>query len=390
MNFLLTTFFARLDEPMPLLASPALVLENLTDTDECERARRLFRRAVHLDGESVRIIPGLAAHATWPPGLGDLRRQIRELPEGGGIPADLGYELLDRLADEAIKDLVVCRFDDEGQAAYLKAETAELGADSFIMLDSDAPLISGANRAFRICNLMGLLVDDEKAEDSGGIRKSFLLGESLAWSAELGDNICRSLLNHGLYSIDDRGATGFEFTDLDFFQDRLIQVARLIDQRLAESDDNVILYSAELLSVATHSPDIRTSIVNLVGLLELVLTRNPDSSRFNVEDSLAKQFVLKVGTALHLADPARDMGRARSALRDLYSIRSAIAHGDFEGLPKKLGRSVFAEPDDSETSMFTRLELELDAVRSFAYECAKDVLLLALSNPGFTKFLKAG
>jgi hypothetical protein len=166
-------------------------------------------------------------------------------------------------------------------------------------------------------------------------------------------------------------------------------VGGLLDQRFSTFDsDDPLLYAAELLSLARSSADTRTSLVNLVGLLELLLARNPDSARFNVEDSLTKQFVLKVGVLLHSEHPERDMSWVRAALRDLYSLRSAIAHGNFSGLDKLLSKSRFVRPNDGDGVFLSARLARMEVAREFAYDCARCGLWAAIKDPQLVQFLK--
>jgi hypothetical protein len=80
--------------------------------------------------------------------------------------------------------------------------------------------------------------------------------------------------------------------------------------------------------------NLSMKLVGLVAIIEFVLTRNPDFSRFNVEDSINKQFQLKTFvlaervTASGKTFGSIDFAAVNSSLKNLYNIRSKIAHGD--------------------------------------------------------------
>lgn len=90
-----------------------------------------------------------------------------------------------------------------------------------------------------------------------------------------------------------------------------------------------ILHIGNRLKIAhEHINQPELSFLLLVGNIEYILTRNPDTSRFNVEDSISRQFKLKTGVALNSADPNFSLINLKSKLKDIYDLRSKIAHGD--------------------------------------------------------------
>lgn len=80
------------------------------------------------------------------------------------------------------------------------------------------------------------------------------------------------------------------------------------------------------------------AFVEIVSIIEMLLSHNPDSGRFNVEDSITKQFVGKLTLLLYENDKNMDLDRLKKELKFAYSIRSAIAHGDFNNLEDQLNK----------------------------------------------------
>ena len=74
----------------------------------------------------------------------------------------------------------------------------------------------------------------------------------------------------------------------------------------------------------------------LTSILELMLTHNPDFNRFNVEDSINKQFQFKTGVLMYMNDNSIDLPKLKLQLKEIYQARSNIAHGNFGGLAKML------------------------------------------------------
>ncbi|MDZ7957359.1 MAG: HEPN domain-containing protein [Aulosira sp. DedQUE10] len=95
------------------------------------------------------------------------------------------------------------------------------------------------------------------------------------------------------------------------------------------------MYVGSILKIVSHEVnDIRTRIVMLTSIIELLLTHNPDFNRFNVEDSINKQFQLKASILIYLNDKRVDINAVKSRLKIIYQQRSNIAHGNFSAVNK--------------------------------------------------------
>jgi len=68
----------------------------------------------------------------------------------------------------------------------------------------------------------------------------------------------------------------------------------------------------------------------LVSIIEYLVTGNPDTNKFNVEDSINKQFKLKCAILIHNQDKEYDLRELNSELQNIYSQRSNIAHGNYK------------------------------------------------------------
>ncbi len=83
------------------------------------------------------------------------------------------------------------------------------------------------------------------------------------------------------------------------------------------------------------------NVVLLTSIIEFMLTRNPDFNRFNVEDSINKQFQLKASLLIYQNDKKRNLLKIKEDLKNIYNLRSIIAHGDFENLKKLIKKKSF-------------------------------------------------
>jgi len=92
-----------------------------------------------------------------------------------------------------------------------------------------------------------------------------------------------------------------------------------------------LLHIGSILSAAyaqVINPELM--LLLLVSIIEYLVTGNPDTNRFNVEDSINKQFKLKCAILIHNQDKEYDLRVLNSELKNIYSQRSNIAHGNYK------------------------------------------------------------
>jgi hypothetical protein len=97
-----------------------------------------------------------------------------------------------------------------------------------------------------------------------------------------------------------------------------------------QSTEQKIIHVGNQLRISyNHTNDPELMLILLVGIIEYLLTRNPDSNRFNVEDSINKQFRLKTAIAINADNHLLKLNELNQTLADIYDQRSNIAHGNF-------------------------------------------------------------
>ena len=157
----------------------------------------------------------------------------------------------------------------------------------------------------------------------------------------------------------------------------LFDIAETLDAAFAQGQLDKLLYIGSILRIAgQESPDAKVKVLLLTSILELLLTHNPDFNRFNVEDSINKQFQLKTSVLLYLNNPSTDVDEAKKRLKAIYQARSSIAHGNFGELSKIAGKK----------------RSECDPIEDYAeylYLCIRVVLEEYLKNRRFVEFLKS-
>ena len=134
-------------------------------------------------------------------------------------------------------------------------------------------------------------------------------------------------------------------------------------------------YISESLIISSKAP-AKLSLVSTISLIEAILIRKPDANRYHIEDSIMKQFILKLGLLLEGRNQTLDLSATRLKLRELYTQRSNIAHGNFEEFEKVARKSKLDfEFIDSNPS-------QMD-IEEYTYELAhyaEDVLRIVLQE----------
>lgn len=140
-----------------------------------------------------------------------------------------------------------------------------------------------------------------------------------------------------------------------------------------------LLYIGKSLKVAGFElQNRRFRLVMLTSILEMMVTHNPDSSRFNVENSINKQFQLKTSLLVYLNNRGLDVNTIKKRLRVIYQQRSNIAHGNFREVEKYISK---LSQKDGEEEYFDDLVVDL-------YQYIRAVVEEYLKDKVFVDFLK--
>jgi hypothetical protein len=113
-----------------------------------------------------------------------------------------------------------------------------------------------------------------------------------------------------------------------------------LENVLNSENKELILYISEQFKYLKESRDLKATIVVLVGVLELLLTHNPAFNRFNIEDSISKQFLLKMSVVLNKFEGSGELKESKEIIKLIYKIRSLIAHGNFTKLNEILNKDI--------------------------------------------------
>jgi hypothetical protein len=286
------------------------------------------------------------------------------------------FELLARI-------WIIARFDDEGERERINQEAENLnreGHHGFFILEYGNPIVEKSGELIDYCHLVSLLVHTNGQEYGG---RSFLLNYHRNWFQQPAPNHFACIQIFIFMQIADMESND-EIIDSErwlffpSFRDDLSRVVALLDDVIAKNLKEKLLYIAELLRVAGHDiTDDRIVIVVLVSIIELLLTHNPDTNRFNVEDSINKQFRLKAATVIYLNNKLLDLNNLKNRLREIYGLRSSIAHGDFKEVTK------FVEGARKKDENFS-----LDIIVNEIYVYLRAIVFEYLRDYKFIDFLK--
>jgi hypothetical protein len=88
----------------------------------------------------------------------------------------------------------------------------------------------------------------------------------------------------------------------------IVRIARQLEDIFNNNLEEKFLYIADTLRVTGEDiQDQRHLLLTLTGIIELLLTHSPDYTRFNVEDSISKQFKLKASILIYLNDKSKKL-----------------------------------------------------------------------------------
>lgn len=289
--------------------------------------------------------------------LTDLARKIVQ-----GFPENIQSRYTDIESDTGLIDMLstswcIVRYSHQADHSYWFRSTK--GLDVYEIKNYGRELVRD------ICCALSFLL--KLNEDFVG--SSFLLEEK-----DDTDEIRHSILLNSQYHDDIKGA--WRHQRFGKIEEKFTKLSNLIDSQISSPSEDKILYVGGVLRSINEACDFRIEILNLVSVLELFVAHTPDSQRFNIEDSIGKQFRTKI--ALLARDISPSLEELGKELKHIYNIRSKIAHGDFIELKKELSKKT-APPDLKEAMYDIVIRL---------YDIVREVFLSSLRDPELAKFLK--
>jgi hypothetical protein len=234
---------------------------------------------------------------------------------------------------------IILRYEDNGEFEMAKKDRGVF-FDIFFS-DKKHTYWEKYNNLQSYCQIISLLSHDDEDRYIGDSFVSLRKPQDIFYPVDHTHEIIEAFTTfHGNCSIgsDSRGKTWNFFPDV---KDNLISACGLIEimlKRKGESDstkrkqssEEKILFAGDLLRVIENEThDVKVKLLLLVSIIEFMLIRNPDSNRFNVEDSISKQFILKATLLVYNVHQDIDLKETKEALKIIYNQRSDVAHGNF-------------------------------------------------------------
>lgn len=228
---------------------------------------------------------------------------------------------------------IIARYDDKGEEEEIRAETSKNTKPSIVLLEDDSPIIEKSGELVDYSYVVSLIMPPGKHFSY----HSFMLHSSYPYMDSYGPlkYVSREVMYFGLiFSNYDRDKNMlFPYT-----RKKILKAAKELDNSI-KLDKDKIRFIGRLLKIATFdTTDEKIKILILVSIIELLLTHNPNYSRFNVEDSISKQFILKTALVLYQGDKSLNLKEIKEKLKDIYDIRSKIAHGDLGDADKLINK----------------------------------------------------
>lgn len=371
MEFLLTSFIYPLQKPLTLSKQLAFYLDNPQTIEEIEAVKGYLLRAYESGYDYKFPIYSEEDIVTLESILISFRNALSEA-DSHVAHKFTQYER-NNIFDFLASIWVIARFEDEGIGDELREEHRKMleeGITSFFLLDDNHPLLKNAENLANYCSLLSLLIHTEKDSYFG---RNFLLESKTINFDQPAKRIWQEYLMFGMASHRyPKNQDELRWIFFPHAKENIISVAESLEQAFESGLQEKLLYVGSILNIVSHEVnDIKTKIVMLTSIIELLLTHNPDFSRFNVEDSISKQFQLKASILIYLNDKTIDINAVKNRLKIIYQQRSNIAHGNFSAVSKYINS---LSKKEGKEEYFDDLVVELyKYVRAILEEYLKDI-----------------
>jgi hypothetical protein len=250
------------------------------------------------------------------------------------------YTYLEKNKEAEIEDIIsqswiILRYNDNGEFESVKKERNYF-FDIFFT-DAKNAYFDKYNSMLSYFQLISLLIHDKPNDYSGDSLILLKKPQSIFYPIDHTHEIIeafRSFYSNCTIANDKRGKTWDFYPDI---QNELILIANLLEPILTskhktkqQSAKDKIFFIGDLLRVIENeTQDVNVKLLLLVSIIEFLVTRNPDTNRFNIEDSISKQFVLKASILIYNNDKGRRLEDLKSNLKLIYDQRSSVAHGKY-------------------------------------------------------------
>jgi hypothetical protein len=335
-NFLLTKYFFPLQEPITLSQRFGFQIDNPRTDKEIAYAKHFIT-----DLYESRITTVIPPHSKED--IVTLESIIKRFQgtysKSDGYVKEFFREYKRKnVFDYFAKMWCVIRFNDEGASDEIEEmyqDMKEKGQKGFVLLDDNSPVMLNSQLLINYCHLLSLISHTEGKEYFG---RDFIYNPDQLYEPVLLDNLMTDLimLSSDFYNFKNRPdhRDSMDWTFWRFGSQEIQKSASTLEKAFDNGQADQLLYIGGLLGIANRTHDVRIRLLILTSIIELLVTRNPDTSRFNVEDSINKQFQLKASILIYLNNKENDIEDVKKRLKTIYQQRSNVAHGNFSEIDK--------------------------------------------------------
>lgn len=379
MEFLLTSYIYPLERPVELSSTLGFSLDNPRTEHEINVIRDYLSRSFNL--EDTNNLPLDAED-----GFFSIKSALIEFKNRLSCFDPVVRQRFDSFTGEDIFAFlasiwVVARFDDDGLGESLRQEhdtMNEKGMHGFFLLEDDHPLVMKPDLLGNFCCLLSLLIHTESNSYFG---RTLLARHEVIDLRQPSIQIQQDFIMFSIASLSYPDADDeLRWRFFPYARDEIDRTVAQLNNAFGRGLEEELLYIGGLLKLIGHEThDNKIRLLLLTSILELVLTHNPDSNRFNVEESINKQFQLKASILVYLNDKSKEIDSIKKRLKTIYQQRSNIVHGNFTALNKYI--SSLPKKEGQEECF--------DSLIGDAYSYVRAVMEELLKDQGFVEFLKA-
>jgi len=380
MGFLYTWYYYPLREPIPLSPHLGFYLDNPHTKQEITDVADFLLRLRDDESSYYRLITHSRDEIDsleW--FLFRFRDKFVDLD--GYVRKQFNSYNQERVFEFIARMLVIARYPESESSQSLAKKyrrIKERALKEIVILPGEYPEVTNRERLDDFSYLLSLLIHTS-GDDYWG--QNFVLRDE---SKVMDDDPWFNFMNLGGVSPNFSNghlnmADDWQWLFFPSIKKQLIGACKILDSAFSRGDTERLLYIGNLLKIVREVRDAKVKILLLTSILELMLTHNPDFNRFNVEDSINKQFQLKVGVLMYMNDNTIDLTDLKKQLKEIYRTRSNIAHGNFSGLAKmeKVGQKKKDEP-----------EYLLERYATNLYRIIRVAVEVYLRDKAFMEFLK--
>lgn len=378
MFYLITNYFYPLKNEILLSKHFNFILDNPRTTDEIESISKLIQDT-HEKSEVLKFPPiAENQYISLKYFLKEISNYYSENDEYlKNVFSNFKLNSTKSIYKAMAEIVIIVRYNDNDENKRINKEVKLLrseGKAALALLDEENLIFKNADQLKYYGHVLSLLTQDNEYRGSfinsfdSFHTKNIRFSQNLFYLASIGMSTKRSIKKNR-----------DEWLGFTLIADKLLHNSKLIEAFVDDnSEDRIckLLYVGEVLSLINEDvKDNKMKILLYTSIIEMLVARNPDSNRFNIEDSINKQFQLKTTIISHLANSQkRNLEEVKKEMQDIYSLRSMIAHGNYSDIKKFVSKKKDKYVLDKYVSKLSRY--------------TKEVVSYYISNPDFVDFIK--